>query len=164
MDMERDLGELEAVLDATGQQLTRLYRVLENEHLALRDNDLSVLEAASNEKHQLSAHIDTLEKHRSQLIVQAGFTADATGMAALVGTLEQQYGPVPQLVQRWQALQRLIRKCDRQNRINGLLLERSRHRVAAIVALLQGGGQDNEIYDPHGATVVLRAPASLAHA
>lgn len=158
------LEDITSVLDATGQQLAALNQALECEHIALRDNDMTALETATREKHQLSAHIDTLEKQRMQIVTQAGFTADASGMAALIGRLEQQHGPVPQLVQRWQALQNLIRKCDKQNQVNGLLLERNRHRVQSLLTLLQGGGQGNEIYGPQGDTVILRAQASLARA
>lgn len=157
-------SELEAVLDTTGTLLARLYQVLEDEHAALRDNAMSALEAAIAEKQQLCERIDAEENRRSQLAVEAGFTADTTGMAGLIGKLEQQFGPVPGIVQRWQALQQLLHKCERQNHINGLLLERNRHRAQSLLTLLQGGGQGQELYDPRGATVRLRNRASLARA
>lgn len=150
---------LDELMGRESECVSRLLAVLQREHDALKVRDSSVLDGVVAEKQALMAELEGCGEERFELLRQAGFMADRTGLEAY---LDQAEGGLRQrLTAGWEQLQDGLRQCRAQNQTNGMLLESNRHHVKKALAVLTGGQpQDVELYDKHGGI----SPGNGAHA
>lgn len=122
--------------------------LLAQERQALGERDASVLATTVHEKEQQLGLLDQLAQQRSQLLQQAGLTADKTGFEAFLES-----DGSGQLANFWTGLEGLLRECQQQNQINGSLLETNKQVVQQALSILTGRevGQD-EVYNQLGKT------------
>lgn len=128
--------------------LERLGSLLDAEHAALAARDTAALEQLTAGKLALLEELEQLGKARQELLTQAGLSADRVGFETL---LERFPGTVGHdLATRWHAVQEQLRRCQEQNRINGMVLDASQRATQQALAILLGQTRDADTYDAQG--------------
>lgn len=146
------------VIRQLSEDMTHLYQALEQECQALSDNDLNTLQSIAEKKRSLSQGLDALEDKRKALFRQTGFSPDNTGMQAL-------FDKAPLDVNKaWTSLETLTRRCQRQNNINGMIVDNNLRRVQMTLAILQGQTFETQLYNSTGTTLTVRNSQPLAQA
>lgn len=125
-----------------------LLALLAQEHQALGERNASTLATTVHEKEQQLSQLDQLAQQRSQILQQAGVTADKAGFETFLES-----DASGQLSKFWSGLEGLLRECQQQNQINGTLLEANKNVVQQALSILTGRevGQD-EVYNQLGKT------------
>jgi flagellar biosynthesis/type III secretory pathway chaperone len=143
------LHRLDACLQREIQAGGRLLEILRREHQALTANDLARLDEAVAEKAGLVAAMEACGSERNALLRDAGFDADRTAMDRL---LDQHDSQRRSGVQRaWTRLLEIGAECQRQNLINGIIIQAGQQHARQALAILRGqpavtGGE----YGPEG--------------
>ncbi|MGE0289859.1 MAG: flagella synthesis protein FlgN [Bradyrhizobium sp.] len=152
------LHKLEACLQREIQAGGQLLEALRREHRALAARDLAGLDAAVVQKAGLVAVMEDCGRERSELLRAAGFAADRAAMDALLDRHDpQRRSPVPR---DWSRLLEIGAECQRQNLINGIIIQAGQQQTRQALAILRGqpavaGGE----YGPEGT----RRTAPSAH-
>ena len=120
--LQRDLG-----------QLTQLEVVLGQEHEALKLRDSAQITQNSEAKQQLILAIETLGRERMALLQGAEQGTDKEAVLAFVDA-------EPQLRSHWDELVALLLRCQKQNQINGMLLEKGKQQTQQLLGILLGEG------------------------
>ena len=125
-----------------------LLEAIQQEQQALGARDASVVAAAVADKERLLGQLDGLAHQRAELLQQAGLAADKLGFQKLLEGDDS-----GQLAGLWSELEALLKECQKQNQINGTLLESGRQTAQQILSILTGRemGQ-NELYNQRGET------------
>ena len=144
MSAEQLPKELLELLRESTDRLEELCAVLDREYSALRDQDLDSLRETIARKQILAAELEDYERRRLVALDVHDLSVDELGAHR-------------------QHLEQLALRCDKQNRVNGVLLEKNRRRVQTVLAILQGTAAA-ELYNPTGTTVSTRCSQSLAQA
>jgi flagellar biosynthesis/type III secretory pathway chaperone len=135
------------ILQRELSQLAQLEAVLRLENEALKQRDTDAIEKNSSEKQSLIASIETLGKQRLALLQAAGKGTDKDSVLAFVNT-------EPKLQERWDELEAILQRCQKQNQVNGMVLETSRQQTQQILGILLGqeSRKDTQLYDAKGGT------------
>ncbi len=137
---------LRQLLDEELACSSRLLDALRKEETTIAARDPDALSAVVAEKDGLLAQMESSHKRRTELMQQAGASTDAAAFSALVASCGD--GVIEQL---WSKLRESLQACQRQNNINGRVLESSRRNVQRALAILLGGQPDGtELYNQHG--------------
>lgn len=138
------MANLEQAVAATLQReldgMNRLEAVLGQEQDALRRRDAQALSTLAGEKQRLVDEIELPGRER-QALLQG--TAGDVGHT-LIATR-------PALQALWQELQGAVQRCQAQNQVNGILLEKGRQQAQQLLALLLGQpAQQEPLYNARG--------------
>ena len=127
--------------------MTRLVAVLGQEHEALQQRDSDALEKNTQEKQNLIAAIEKQGRERLELLKAAGIDTDRESVLSFVDA-------EPELRSRWDELESVLLECQKQNQLNGLLLEKGRQQTQQILGILLGEGsrKETELYNASGTT------------
>lgn len=128
-------------------QLTQLEVVLGQEHEALKLRDSAQITQNSEAKQQLILAIETLGRERMALLQGAEQGTDKEAVLAFVDA-------EPQLRSHWDELEALLLRCQKQNQINGMLLEKGKQQTQQLLGILLGEGtrKETELYNAKGST------------
>lgn len=149
---------LHKVIRQLSEGMTHLHQALEQECQALSDNDLNTLQSIAEKKRSLSQGLDALEEKRMALFRETGFSPDNAGMQAL-------FDKAPVDVNKaWTTLETLTKRCQRQNNINGMVVDNNLRRVQMALAILQGQTIETELYNSTGTAITARNAQPLAQA
>lgn len=129
--------------------LERLRAVLGDEHVALTTRDTAQLEKLTAAKQALLEELEQLGRTRQGVLAQAGVTLDRSGFETLLSRFSGSEGR--ELTEAWQAIQEVLRACQEQNRINGLVLDASHRATQQALGILLGQSNDANTYDAQGA-------------
>lgn len=152
---------LTPILRKIAQHLSRLEQTLAREYAALSENDLDTIVRAAEEKIRLFGLIEELEQARHAALQQAGVDPDDTDAASW---LQRNPALGETLVSDWQQVRELTRKCHHQNRINGIILEKTRRRTEQALSILKGQTPQPGTYTARGETERGTTRHSLAKA
>lgn len=143
--MDRLQSDFLNVLQQELGQLTRLESVLGQEHEALKRRDSDALLPLIKEKQTLVTAIEALGGELPALLKRAGHSNDKEAVLVFIDT-------APQLRQQWDELEALLLRCQRQNQVNGVLLERGRWQTQQLLGILLGEGnqRETELYNAKG--------------
>lgn len=150
-DLWRQLDDCVArELDAS----QRLLDTLREESEALTTRDAARIERAVDAKREALASLETLDRERERLIRESGMAADPLAIdaeAAATGT--RGHG---RLVDNWMRLLELAGECQRQNNINGALIQSGLRHTRQVLSLLKGQTQAEspQQYGPRGTAPV----------
>jgi flagellar biosynthesis/type III secretory pathway chaperone len=128
---------------------------LENRALIERDSDM--LTQLTHQKQDKLVLLEGLESTRKSLISVSGYTTDAQGMEHCIGKLNSK-----KLSSMWRNLLDQTSELQKQNRINGNLVNLTQHSVEYALNILQGQIPENKLYDPAGQKISHRQSRSLA--
>lgn len=121
-----------------------LLEVLTTEHEVIASRDTDILQQVVAEKQDLLARLETSHKQRLALLSAAGLDANPDGFDVLLERCAD-------LQLRWNNLKENLSSCQRQNQLNGALLESSRRSTHRALSILLGGQGDNsELYNQAG--------------
>lgn len=124
--LQRDLGLVADLLE-----------ILQREHQALMQNNLSALEDLLHTKQKTIADLERIDG----LAGGSSHTELPNGCAAQ---------PSTDAYDLWQQLSAVTVKCQEQNRLNGALLASRRRHAERALAILRGQPAENETYGPSG--------------
>jgi flagella synthesis protein FlgN len=136
---------IEALLDQEIDGARRLLEALTQEHESLQQRDIESIERAVSAKQQWVTQLEALGKQFKQ---QVGDDA-----AQVVETLTRlDPAGTRGLLERWNRLCALADDCQRQNQVNGRIIESGRVQAERILTILSGQLQRQEVYGPNGQT------------
>jgi len=141
------MKSLDTLLEGEHNATVRLLDALREEHQALMRRDMTALDNAVNKKSQQVAELEVLGRDRDAALKAAGHAAGREGIESWLS--RQPNGAVKKL---WQELQNLLLRCQRQNQINGGIVETSRRYIQRALSLLQGQSAEPALYGPSGAS------------
>ena len=148
MDRKTCRQQLITLLNETLTHTQGLKRQLEAEATALAANDLANLESAVAAKNASVQELELLELQRQRLLETAGFSGNRYGTEACIEWCDENHD----VARLWQKLLEEARTCQRQNRVNGMLVQFSRRNVQQLLDILRGQPQAGRLYDPSGDT------------
>lgn len=126
----------------------RLRVVLGTEHEAIARRDTDTLQQAVAEKQELLAHLERSHKQRLALLSASGMDADPDGFVTLLARCADSGHDWSS---RWDELKETLIACQRQNQVNGAVLENSRRATHQALSILLGGQADSpELYNQAG--------------
>ncbi|GIZ13816.1 flagella synthesis protein FlgN [Pseudomonas sp. NCCP-436] len=137
----------------------QLLELIEAEHQALTERDLSRLEGLLQDKHPLLTLLQQHGSERSRLLQQAGFSADRHGLE----TLAAGSSLGGQLLARSEELASLLQRCQEANLRNGRLIRANQATVGNLLGILRGGDTPG-LYDSRGSTARVAQQRPLSQA
>jgi len=145
---------LDTILLFTQDKMKQLLDVLKLETHVLEKNNIEELESITQEKIQLTEQIEKSEQRRIAFIAEK----------ALDPNEPQQWIKGEKLSTLWQKIKITSEQCQKQNMINGLIINGSRRRVQAQMNILNFASPNNElVYSATGTSVNPHSSKSLAH-
>jgi flagella synthesis protein FlgN len=143
------LHQLDTSLQREIQAGEQLLESLRREHQALVANDPNRLNEAVAHKDGLVAAMEACGRERTTLLREAGYDADRAAMGKLLDRHDPQRRSGVQ--RAWTRLLELGAECQRQNLINGIIIQAGQLHTQQALAILRG--QPAEIggeYGPEG--------------
>jgi flagellar biosynthesis/type III secretory pathway chaperone len=148
MDRKTCRQQLFTLLNETLAHTQVLRRQLEDEAAALTANDVGNLESAVAAKNASVHELEQREQQRQRLLETAGFSGNRYGTNACIEWCDED----DNVARLWQQLLDDVQTCQRQNRVNGTLVQFSRRHVQQLLDILRGQLQSGRLYDPSGDT------------
>ncbi len=131
--------------------LKQLLNALNLEHKALAENNFQSVEDIAKDKIVLMEHLEDLNKERLVLLDAAGFDSESKDIEAF---LKHNRSPRAPLIQSsWKEISNLSNQCEKQNNINGIVIENNRQHTENALSILQGKQQNTEFYSKKGAPI-----------
>ena len=124
--------------------LQQLLLALDNEHKALVDKNIDSIKSIAEEKIVLMEHLEDLNKERRSLLDNAGLDITSTGVGDF---LQNSKSPrAPQMKALWDEVSNISKQCDKQNNINGIIIESNKRHTENALSILQGKPPNTELY------------------
>lgn len=133
---------LDAILNALQGELQRLFALLQAEEARLRERDSDGIAAAARDKLEQVQNVERSSAALNSLLAEKGLKADRSGLAACLTT--------PELQQQWNNIAAHLEACGQLNRVNGGVIEVSRHVVERVLTLMRGELDAGGLYSAAG--------------
>ena len=147
-----DITALELLFRDIYESLSELSLVLDNEFTALKEQNVEGLRQATLDKDRLSDKLDELEKARCQILEHTSFNLDRISMQLYIQERFSDQGEA--LLTMWDMIAELAKACEKQNSVNGIVIENKRKQTKEALSILQSGEvAQTELYDADGASV-----------
>jgi flagellar biosynthesis/type III secretory pathway chaperone len=143
-------SQLRNIFGSLVNGLTEMQTLLQQEHLALTDNNLDNITPLAKQKEKLSLHIERQESLRRTLLEKHQLPFGKNSLALLSRKLPK--AVIVELLRAWDQVVELSRGCATQNQINGVVLAHQQRRTQAALRILRGHDGQNEIYSATGNT------------
>ena len=143
--------QMYTLIERQAAHMSRLHALLKEDNAALHQRNTEQFEKHLAEKEHLSADIELIDREYKVLLEAADCTPDRAGMEEYI----RRHDPdmIIGLGAQWEALFSLMTACQRQNRINGGIVELGRHHMEQVLAVLRGHtGKYSSGYGPEGKT------------
>ena len=146
---------LQEILLFTKDKMQLLLQALNNETLVLKKNDVSELEKITEEKIRLTSEIERNEQARIHFLSNK----------ALDPNKPAQWLSSNNLKSIWKEIKLLSEKAQKQNQINGQVINGNRRRVKTQIEILSTSSPSVELtYSSTGENVNQNNSKTLAHA
>lgn len=142
---------LTPVLQEIAAYLQQLKTALTQEYQALTATITADLQQIAREKVILMDHLEDLNKERRDILSQAGLNLETTGISQYLGHIKK--STASQIAGLWQSIATLTRECEKQNSINGIIIESNQHHARTALAILKGQSLDTELYSDKGISI-----------
>lgn len=139
------------LLEEISSYLQQLLNALNNEHKALSENDHKSLHEISEEKILLMEHLEDLNKERRVILENAGLDITSTGIEDFFQNTTS--AKAPHMKALWAEVSKVTRQCDKQNNINGIIIEANKRHTENAISILQGKQQNTELYSKNGESI-----------
>lgn len=137
-----------AILQQIKQQLQGLQQALQQEQSALREQNLDPLPQLAQQKEQYTARINQLEAQRGELLQGAGYESDPQQMETFLSRLDRNARRQGQ--QLWDEIMELASSCERQNKVNGVVVSHQQRRAQTLIAMLRNEAGGSDVYAADG--------------
>ncbi len=146
---------LESILLFTKSRMQRLLQTLLNEKSILARNNISELEEITQEKIKLTNDIENNEQQRIQFLKAKALDPDEPSQWLLNN----------KLTVIWKEIKHLSEKAQKQNQINGQIINGSHRRVKTKIEILNTASPAVELtYSSSGENINQNNSKTLAHA
>jgi len=146
---------LESILTTTHDKMQQLLKVLENETSVLKKNNFEEFEGITQEKITLTEQIEKNEQLRIQFLTTKSLNPNEP----------TQWIKNNKLNSLWSKIKKLSEQAQKQNQINGLVINGNRRRVQTQIEILSASPPAAElIYSASGENIKQRNSNTLAHA
>jgi flagellar biosynthesis/type III secretory pathway chaperone len=137
------------ILQKELDQLIQLEAVLGQEHESLKQRDTDALSKISQEKQNLIKSIEALGRDRLAQLQGGGTAIDKESLLSFVDA--ESSGELRRL---WNELEAVLLRCQKQNQVNGIMLEMGKQHTEQLLGILLGEGdrKETETYDAKGGT------------
>ena len=123
----------------------QLREALQKEYQVLSTNDDESIQRITDHKQQIIGSLESLNRQRETELDKAGYQGNKFGMNAFINQCGETF------IRDWQNLIEVISECNRQNEINGIIINASSRHTALALSLLKGQqGEDNPRYGASG--------------
>lgn len=148
MPVDQACASLGHLMQQEQEAAARLFAVLQTEHEAIARRDTDALQQAVADKQALLNQLENSHNRRLQLMQAAGLNSGPDGFDIM---LERCAASGHDLFLRWNDLKESLVSCQRQNQLNGAVLESSRRSTHRALSILLGGqGDSSELYNQAG--------------
>lgn len=146
---------LESILTTTQEKMQQLLKVLKNETSVLEKNNIEEFEGITQEKITLTEQIEKNEQLRIQFLTTKSLNPNEP----------TQWLKNNKLNSLWSKIKELSEQAQKQNQINGLVINGNRHRVQTQIEILSASPPAAElVYSASGENIKQRSSKTLAHA
>ena len=142
--------------------LGSLAQLLEQEANALKTRDAAAVEAGAIEKRTLIEALESLAGERSRLLGASGLSPDGKGFESYLATLTGKEGDA--LRAQWGAVKETLTTCQKQNQMNGMLLDASMRSTQQALSILLGHAREPGTYNSQGTVPANLGTRSVAKA
>lgn len=126
MQYSRPSLSLETILTSTQDNMQQLLHVLKNETLTLEKNNIEELKSITLEKIILTEQIETNEQQRIHYLTTKSLNPNEP-----VQWLQNN-----KLISVWAEIKKLSEQAQKQNQINGLIINGNRRRIQTQIEIL----------------------------
>lgn len=145
---------LENILTFTQDKMQQLLQVLKKETSVLEKNNIEELEKITQEKITLTEQIEKNEQQRIHFI----------SIRSLNPNEPKQWLQDNKLISIWTEIKKLSEQAQKQNQINGLVINGNRRRVQTEIEILSTQAPAAELtYSSSGKNIKQRDSNTLAH-
>ena len=153
---------LSASLTNAAALIDKLAEVLEQERLALAEQQLERLKTLTQQKLELLAALERNTKTRLDYLKQQGVSADEAGFRRYLASLAE---PIAKpLSELWKQVEQQLEACKAANTVNGKVIQRSRQQAHSLLQLMRGPDNVGSVYNQTGNTASLAGNYALAKA
>jgi len=146
---------LESILATTQDKMQQLLKVLKNEISVLEKNKIEEFEGITEEKITLTEQIEKNEQLRIQFLTSKSLNPNEPA----------QWLKNNKLNSLWSKIKELSEQAQKQNQINGLVINGNRRRVQTQIEILSASPPAAElVYSASGENIKQRNSNTLAHA
>lgn len=145
---------LEKILSFTQDKMQQLLQALKDETLILERRNIEELESITAEKIALTEQIETAEQQRIQYLNTQSVNPNEP----------DKWLTNNKLISLWTSIRKLSEEAQKQNQINGLVINGNRHRVQTQIEILSTSSPATELtYSASGENIKQRNSNTLAH-
>jgi flagellar biosynthesis/type III secretory pathway chaperone len=145
---------LEVILETTQNKMSELLQTLNNETLALEKNDLEELQRITKVKTSLTEQIEKNEQQRIHFLTAKSFNPSEPA----------QWLKSDKLISIWKKIKTLSQQAQKQNLINGQVINGNRRRIQTQIEILSASAPKVELtYSSSGENVNQQQSKTLAH-
>lgn len=154
--MQTSSVSLEKILTLCSKSMQQLLMLLQDETAVLKTNDISRLEEITSNKIAITEQVEKNEQLRIQLLSQYSLDPDQPS----------QWITNARLKSVWNELKGIASQCQKQNQINGLVINGYRNQVKTQIEILSTSSlpEADLVYSSAGESVQQRNSKTLAHA
>ena len=146
---------LETILTATQDTMQQLLKVLLNETAALEKNSIEEFSSINQKKILLTEKVEQSEQMRVQFLTKN----------ALNPNEPSQWIQGDKLNSLWSKIKELSTQAQKQNQINGLVINGNRRRAQTKIDILSANPPSSELtYSSSGENIKQRNSKTIAHA
>lgn len=146
---------LETILVTTQDNMQQLLKVLLNETVALEKNNIEEFTSINQQKTMLTEKVEQSEQMRVQFLTKN----------ALNPNEPSQWIQSDKLNVLWTKIKELSTQAQKQNQINGLVINGNRRRVQTKIDILSANPPSSELtYSSSGENIKQRNSNTIAHA
>lgn len=144
---------LETILAFTHDSMKQLLLVLNDETKFLKENNLAELQGITQKKLTLTEQIENSEKKRIRLLTELKLDPNEP----------VQWLQTKALKKLWQQIKTVSEASQKQNQINGIVINKNRHRIQTQLDILNATPASEMVYSASGMSVRQRGLNTLAH-
>lgn len=146
---------LETILTFTQEKMQQLLQTLKNETSILEKRNIEELESITTEKISLTEQIEKGEQQRIQFLTEQSHNPNEPA----------KWLTNNKLISLWTSIRKLSEDAQKQNQINGLVINGNRNRVQTQIEILSTSSPASELtYSASGENIKQRNSNSLARA
>jgi flagellar biosynthesis/type III secretory pathway chaperone len=144
---------LETILSFTHNSMKQLLLVLNNETKLLKENNPDALQDITQEKLKLTEQIENSEQQRIHLLTELNLDPNEPA----------QWLQTRSLKILWQQIKTVAEASQKQNQINGIVINSNRHKIQTQLDILNASPAVDLVYSATGMSVKQRGLNTLAH-
>lgn len=147
--------KLEKILVNSQSKMQALFELLKIETNILKKNNTEAFEEVTAKKVALTEEIESSEKQRSQLLISMALNPNEPSQWLLNNKLKT----------IWNQLKTISEQAQKQNQINGLVINGNRRRIETKIQILSAATPSTElVYSASGENVKQRSSSPIAQA